>query len=68
MHFILFLLGSLLCLIHLSNSIKPNVLFLIIDDLRTILSSYGDETSITLNLNDIASNGFVFENAYAQVI
>jgi len=55
-------------LIHLSNSIKPNVLFLIIDDLRTILSSYGDETSITLNLDDIASNGFVFENAYAQVI
>lgn len=52
---------------YFSNSTKSSIIFLIIDDLRPILSTYGDKLSITPNLDDIASNGFVFENVYAQV-
>ena len=45
----------------------PNVLFIIIDDLRPTLSSYGDNTAITPNIDQIANNGLLFNNAFAQV-
>ncbi|GFY72761.1 iduronate 2-sulfatase [Trichonephila inaurata madagascariensis] len=45
---------------------KKNVLFIVVDDLRPALGCYGDERAITPNIDQLASKGVVFKNAYAQ--
>lgn len=47
---------------------NPNVLFIIIDDLRPSVGSYGDYTALTPNIDQIARNGLLFGNAFAQVL
>lgn len=47
------------------NKIK-NVLFIASDDLKPLLSCYGDKTAITPNIDKIASKGVVFHSAYCQ--
>ncbi|WP_282055787.1 sulfatase [Maribacter luteus] len=48
------------------TSKKPNILFIAIDDLRPELGAYGSEMAITPNLDAIAKDGLLFENAYCQ--
>lgn len=43
-----------------------NVLFLISDDMRTDLNSYGREVAQTPNLDKLAAQGVQFEHAYCQ--
>lgn len=45
---------------------RPNILFIIADDLATRLGCYGDKAAITPNLDRLAREGVVFERAYAQ--
>lgn len=45
---------------------KPNILFIAIDDLRPELGAYGSEIAITPNMDALASNGLLFNNAYCQ--
>jgi len=45
---------------------QPNVLFIAIDDLRPELGCYGSEIAITPNLDALAADGLLFENAYCQ--
>lgn len=45
---------------------KPNVLFIMSDDLCTALSGYGHPQCNTPNLDRIASRGVQFERAYCQ--
>jgi arylsulfatase A-like enzyme/lysophospholipase L1-like esterase len=45
---------------------KPNILFLITDDLATRLGCYGDKAAITPNLDRLAREGVLFNRAYAQ--
>jgi arylsulfatase A-like enzyme len=45
---------------------KPNILFIIADDLATRLGCYGDKAAITPNLDRLAKEGVVFNHAYAQ--
>ena len=45
---------------------KPNILFIGIDDLRPELGCYGSEISISPNLDKLAGQGLLFENAYCQ--
>ena len=45
---------------------KPNILFIIADDLATRLGCYGDKAAITPNLDRLASEGVVFNKAYCQ--
>jgi arylsulfatase A-like enzyme len=47
-------------------SIRPNILFLIADDLAARLGCYGDTAARTPNLDRLASEGVVFNRAYAQ--
>ena len=46
---------------------KKNVLFLIVDDLRTELNCYGVKYMKTPNIDRLAAQGVMFENAYCNV-
>lgn len=46
---------------------KPNVLFIIVDDLRPALSCYGEKSLITPNIDNLATKSVVFTRAYVQV-
>jgi iduronate 2-sulfatase len=45
---------------------KPNVLFLIVDDLRPELGCYDNSNVISPNIDNIADQGLVFNNVYCQ--
>ena len=45
---------------------KPNILFIAIDDLRPELGAYGSEVAITPNMDALAANGLLFNNAHCQ--
>ncbi len=45
---------------------RPNVLFIVADDLRPSMGCYGDRKAITPNMDKLAGNGIVFNNAYCQ--
>ncbi|RKR14348.1 arylsulfatase A-like enzyme [Maribacter vaceletii] len=46
--------------------IKPNILFIAIDDLRPELGCYESEIAKSPNLDKLASQGLLFNNAYCQ--
>jgi iduronate 2-sulfatase len=45
---------------------RPNVLFIVVDDLRASLGCYGDATAITPNIDRLAGRSLLFTRAYAQ--
>ncbi|MDF4220863.1 sulfatase [Maribacter sp. M208] len=45
---------------------KPNILFIAIDDLRPEIGAYGSEVAITPNMDALAAEGLLFNNAYCQ--
>ncbi|MDA9763908.1 sulfatase [bacterium] len=45
---------------------KPNILFIAIDDMRPEFGCYGSELAVTPNLDKLAGEGLLFENAYCQ--
>jgi len=49
------------------NSVKPNILFISIDDLRPTLGVYGDSVAITPNIDQLASEGMTFRQTFTQV-
>ena len=49
-----------------SNPDKPNVLFIMVDDLRNNLGAYGDEQAITPNIDALAKRGVTFRNHQVQ--
>jgi hypothetical protein len=52
---------------RLGATLKPDVLLLVVDDLRPALGVYGDRNARTPNIDNLASKSFVFTNAFAQV-
>ena len=46
---------------------KPNVLFIIIDDLRPQLACYGADGVISPNIDQLAGEGVMFTRSYCQV-
>ena len=63
--------GTVICLAILALAsvaeARPNVLFIIVDDLRADLPIYGNEVVQAPNITRLASTGVVFANAYANV-
>ncbi|WP_294358217.1 sulfatase [uncultured Sphingomonas sp.] len=45
---------------------RPNVLLIMIDDLKPTLRSFGDRTAISPNIDRLAARGSRFEHAYAN--
>ncbi|XP_077559254.1 iduronate 2-sulfatase [Haemaphysalis longicornis] len=45
---------------------RPNVLFIMADDMRPMLGCYGDEMALTPSIDSLAQDGVVFTNAHAQ--
>jgi arylsulfatase A-like enzyme len=52
--------------LHAAEGSRPNILFLIADDLATRVGCYGDGMAITPNIDRLAQESVVFEHAYAQ--
>ncbi|SKB49759.1 iduronate 2-sulfatase [Parapedobacter luteus] len=45
---------------------KPNILLILVDDLRPALGAYGDTIAFTPNMDKLASKSLLFERAYAN--
>lgn len=45
---------------------KPNVLLILVDDLKPVLGAYGDATAKTPALDQLAASGLRFDRAYAN--
>ena len=59
-------LGVSSCSYPSSEQLKPNVLFVSIDDLRPSLGVYGDRVAKTPHLDHLASEGMTFMKTFAQ--
>ena len=59
-----------ICLWHdclVGGVTRPNVLFIVVDDLRPTLGCYGDRVMATPNIDNLAKRSVLFERAYVQV-
>jgi len=45
---------------------KPNVLLILVDDLKPVLGTYGDQTAVTPAMDKLAARGMRFDLAYAN--
>jgi len=45
---------------------KPNILFIVVDDLKPVLGCYGNTDVKTPGIDKLASKGVVFDNSYCQ--
>lgn len=52
--------------ICLQGGEKPNILFIISDDLAPRVGCYGDKAAITPNIDQLAAEGMCFDHAYVQ--
>jgi arylsulfatase A-like enzyme len=48
-----------------ANKVRPNVLFLAVDDWNDMVGAMGDNQAITPNLDRLAKRGVIFTNAHA---
>jgi len=46
---------------------RPNVLFIVVDDLRNSVGAFGDGLAVTPHIDALAARGTVFANAHCQI-
>lgn len=61
------LLSAALTLSVIHAETKPNVLLILVDDLKPALGAYGDTHAITPQLDKLASRGVRFDMAYCNI-
>ncbi|WP_309386247.1 sulfatase [Cerasicoccus frondis] len=54
------------CSLRATEPAKPNILFIIVDDLMPRIGVYGDDQAITPNMDRLGNAGTVFLRAYSQ--
>lgn len=54
------------CAHQVDQTNQPNVLFISIDDLRPTLGVYGDNTVVSPHIDQLASEGITFKEAFCQ--
>ena len=59
--------GLISCRLENKTAIKPNVLMIIVDDLRPELNCYGDKQIHSPNIDKIAGQGVYYTSAYCNV-
>ncbi|MDP4777958.1 MAG: sulfatase [Opitutales bacterium] len=59
-------LFSLLATIASLSAEQPNILLILVDDLRPAIGAYGDEVAITPNLDKLIERGMRFDAAYCN--
>lgn len=52
---------------NVSNSVKKNVIFIAVDDLRPELNCYGANHMFTPHIDEMAKQGIVFNRAYCNI-
>ncbi len=60
------LVSQIACSKQTKNDNKMNVVFIVVDDLKPMLECYGYKSIKTPNIDRLAANGILFENAYCQ--
>jgi len=60
------LIGALVSAIGANASEKPNILLILVDDLKPALGCYGDELALTPNVDALAARGTRFDLAYCN--
>ncbi len=65
--FVLLVLVIFGCSSPKKDVVKPNILFISIDDLRPTLGAYGDTVAITPNIDQLAAEGMTFRQTFTQV-
>lgn len=61
----LFLFGGISCTAQ-NKTDKPNVLLILVDDLKPAIGAYGDATAITPNMDRLIAKGVRFDRAYSN--
>ncbi|MBD1424429.1 sulfatase [Sphingobacterium arenae] len=64
--YLLIAASMVLSLLVSAQEKKPNILFILVDDLRPAIGAYGDPVAITPNIDKLAAQGFRFERAYSN--
>lgn len=59
-------LGAFLALHALADEQRPNVLLLLVDDLKPAIGAYGDPLAITPNIDQLAQRAVRFDSAYCN--
>lgn len=54
------------CETNTGEQAQPNVLLIMVDDLKPALGAYGDETAITPEMDKLANEGMRFDRAYSN--
>ena len=49
----------------MADETRPNILWLVVEDMSPIIEAYGDKTVATPNISALAKEGIVFTNAYS---
>ncbi len=63
---VLFFLFQLMAAVSMATEERPNILFVIVDDLNMALGCYGDDAAETPGIDALADRGMRFQRAFVQ--
>ncbi len=63
---LLFILPVLLCVCSTAGADRPNILLVLVDDLKPVLGCYGDPVAKTPHIDQLAARGMRFDLAYCN--